>query len=111
MPSVQTSKAKHWARCEGTSTPGQFTLWHEPPQRHRPKKEVISSMVFHLQEQKVLKAQRPCATADPAQCTRAVVEVMFVATETKHRKKKFFVQLLRLFMREVRAKQTACFCL
>ena len=58
-------------------------------------------MIFHLQEREVLTAQPPAFS--PSQCTSAVVEIMFVATETKHRKKKFFVQLLRLFMREVRA--------
>lgn len=44
----------------------------------------------------------PCCGSVEAPHSHVVVEVMFVATQLKHRKKKFFVQLLRLFMREVR---------
>lgn len=64
-------------------------------------------MMFHLRQ------KAPCAQPPDAadKITRPTVEVMFVATELKHRKKKFFVQLLRLFLQEVRHIQTACFCL
>ena len=60
-------------------------------------------MMFHLRETSAQdsSAMTCCAGAKAAH-SHAVVEVMFVATQLKHRKKKFFVQLLRLFMREVR---------
>ena len=101
---MQTLRAKHWARQEGVSTSGQYTLWHEQQgYTRRLHKEIISSMIFHLQETPTQSsaAQSPCDSAGASLPTDAVVEVMFVATKLEHRKKKFFVQLLRLFMREV----------
>lgn len=98
---MQASKTKPWVRCEGLSTSGQFTLWHEPPiRRSRPQKNIISSMIFHLRETPARGNAAP--TLYTGSCQHAIVEVMFVATKVEHRKKKFFVQLLRLFMREVR---------
>lgn len=101
---MQTSKSKPWARCDGTSTSGQFTLWHEPLYRVRPKKTLVSSLVFHLREKPApsMHAQTSAGGRHAIQHEHAVVEIMFVSTDVAYRNKKFFVQLLRLFMREVR---------
>ena len=59
-------------------------------------------MLFHIRQATAQShVKQPFQAINTASHAHTVVEILFVATEVKHRGKKFFLQLLRLFMREV----------
>ena len=95
-----------WVQDPGTSTSGQFTLWHEHQVTARKtQRDIVSCLLFHVRETQPAPRAGAASDAAPKAAVphgHATVEIMFVATEPKHREKKFFVQLLRLFMQEVR---------
>ena len=64
-------------------------------------------MIFHLEETSAQSsmARFSCGSNRTSLALHAVVEVMFVATKLEYQKNKFFIQLMRLFIREVGAVQ------